>query len=367
MSIKKEKPPNVILLLGAGTSRAIPLRLPTATEFLDKFKEKIRQAPERDFLNLLLSFSDVKDVENALRKLNIFATVFQDLSRVKSDDGLIKTVKGDFPLDEIPRLCRALRKKVYDAIFDEYRLDLSDEEKEDMARRLYTPLFRTILELAQVSEFAVFTTNYDLAIEYFYESNWGQNTFSRPIVDGFDRSDSGAQTIWTGNFESTQDSKIILKLFKLHGSLNWRRSKARNQIEHTGFVQDRVDPGVKQQESILIYPASEKGIILVEPFRILHQYFDAYLKSVEVCIFIGFSFRDEYINGTILNALNNSSIKLLVLSPHASGNIERNLPSVGCTEEADFSKSKSAVICIDEAFGGGLALRAISEHLEKLL
>lgn len=358
---------DVVLFFGAGISTAIPLCLPTTIEFLDKFKRRIAKGREKDFLSLLLSLSDVKDIESALRKLHIFAVIFQDLRTVKANDSLLKTIKGDFQLDEIPKLCHALREKIYDAIFDEYRLELSDEEKEHMAERIYNPLFRTILKLTQVLECAVFTTNYDLAVEYFHQSKWGQDTFASPIVDGFNRSRSGIQPIWTGNFENTQSSRITLKLFKLHGSLNWRKSEARNQIEHTGFVQRRPDPGKEQQERVLIYPASEKGFILVEPFRTLHQYFDIYLRSPKVCIFMGFSFRDEYINSIIINALKNSQVKLLVVSPNASRNIEQNLPGVRCTREADFSKTESAVICINQAFGGDLALRAISEHLEKLL
>jgi hypothetical protein len=356
---------SVIIFLGAGASRAQPLNLPTTAEFARKFEKELCAGKEKNLFELLFSLPDVRDIEDMVRKLQIFEVAFRDLGRIVPRDDILASLQGDFTLNDIPNLCRMLREDIYDALFTEYSLELNDEKIERISQRMYSPLFNVVLESTMLSELAIFTTNYDLAVEYFHTSEYGQNVFSSPIVDGFDR--SRYPPVWTGDFANIQDANITLKLFKLHGSLNWRRIKARNHIEHTGSVQRCADPKKEKQEGILIYPANEEGFLLVEPFRALHQYFDIYLRSAKVCIFIGFSFRDQYVNAIIINAIKNSPVKLLAISPQASRNIEQNLPGVSCLKSSTLSKTESGAICIDEMFGGDLVITAIKKELRKLL
>ena len=85
------------------------------------------------------------------------------------------------------------------------------------------------------------------------------------------------------------DAKRI-RLYKLHGSLDWRITSG-GRIERVP-IEERVSPRTKRyKENLLIYPA-EKDYSKGEPFRRLQKYFDQVLNWHEICLVIGYSFRD---------------------------------------------------------------------------
>jgi hypothetical protein len=101
-------------------------------------------------------------------------------------------------------------------------------------------------------------------------------------------------------------------LFKLHGSVNWVRT--------TEGIQ-RVD--IPQRDlggapTVIAYPSRLKREIHEEPFRINYDYLLACLLHAEVCVVIGFSFRDQEIVEELRQATElNQKLGLMIINPNA--------------------------------------------------
>jgi hypothetical protein len=126
------------------------------------------------------------------------------------------------------------------------------------------------------------TTNYDLVIE-----------------EALARSQLKVQTCYVGNPNSvrtldlellrTRDPEVRGKLMKLHGSINWQfQDDGSVALSGTNFS------GMENRHA-LIYPGF-KGAPRDEPYSTLHDYFSAQLPQYDGAIFIGFGFRDDYLN-----------------------------------------------------------------------
>ncbi|MFU8790414.1 MAG: SIR2 family protein, partial [Methylobacter sp.] len=127
----------------------------------------------------------------------------------------------------------------------------------------------------------IVTTNYDLVIEEAISKG--------NIVDNG----------WVGNsvrtldMERWTDSKNTEKtglLTKLHGSLNWTWGSEENQI----YIGAPAFSG-NHNSHVIIYPGF-KGKPSETIFQNFHSHFRKSLESSHAVIFIGFAFRDEYIN-----------------------------------------------------------------------
>ena len=189
----------------------------------------------------------------------------------------------------------------------------------------------------------LFTTNYDSVIEHYY-------TDGDEIVQftcGFVRDSRSGREFWNpeqlGKWKLESDKGLGIKLYKLHGSLDWRETDD-NRIERVP-TEERVSRVTRRyKRNILIYPA-QKDYITEEPFRRLMKYFTETLNQHSLCLVIGFSFRDPLINGVFLDFLGaERKRKLIVVSPHASTDVKNNLLE-------NKKKLEKQVICIDESFG----------------
>ena len=140
----------------------------------------------------------------------------------------------------------------------------------------------------------VFTVNYDLLIELGLESV-GANYF-----DGFVGSIGGRfrpELIESrpGRSDEAMPNSFV-RLWKLHGSLNWR-------VQADGGVV-RTGAPVPQQQMAAIYPSDEKyDQSRRVPFVVLHDRFRRALAEPEsVTLICGYSFGDAHLNEVIFDA-----------------------------------------------------------------
>ena len=166
----------------------------------------------------------------------------------------------------------------------------------------------------------IFTTNYDRVIEEFALN---KKSPSFDLIDGFSSSPRKRGRFWTPDgFQKKHEPTGAnrLRLFKLHGSLNWRETFD-GRIESLR-TEERCFGTRRYRGNILIYP-TQKGLEEVEPFRTLLGYFrEASLKS-DIFLVIGFSFRDNILNDIFLNHLRENPMhKLVVVSPNAKENVK---------------------------------------------
>ena len=143
------------------------------------------------------------------------------------------------------------------------------------------------------------------------------------------------QVNWTDGFDRLGewlprafDEDYQLRLFRLHGSMCYLKDKQTGRITNPRTYFRAAGPSELLPEHILIYPGY-KGIPPEENELISypHKYLKEGLKTAEYAIFIGFAFRDEYINRVVVEAKeSNSSLRIIVANPAPIESIQANLP-----------------------------------------
>jgi hypothetical protein len=147
----------------------------------------------------------------------------------------------------------------------------------------------------------IFTTNYDMIFEKALESS------EIPYYDGFVGSYEPfflQESIDT--FVKSNDlTRNWIRLWKIHGSLNWFWKKNIS----TGVIKiirgNRFDLDPDKKDELVIYPSKEKYISSKkQPFVAYFDRLKNYLLSGELLfIFSGYSFSDQHINEIVFNCL----------------------------------------------------------------
>lgn len=159
--------------------------------------------------------------------------------------------------------------------------------------------------LARMQPMDIFTLNYDGTIEIFCEKN------DIAYTDGFD-------PYWhPENFAKN----LGINIYKLHGSLYWFRSESGKTIKVPIKGLKVLDVKYLTDESVsemMIYPALKKNKESIV-YSWISQKFKEQLNKFEVCVVIGYSFRDDDIKNSLMESLSgNNKLWLVLVNPHAS-------------------------------------------------
>lgn len=158
----------------------------------------------------------------------------------------------------------------------------------------------------------VFSLNYDLCIEKALTG------FGKQFVNGFSV-DAG----WQPSLFS-EDAQI--RLFKLHGSLDWADDQIYGlcSLEHPphrekeSIVHDNLRP-------LLIFGTAHK-LSPKEPFLSLAYYFAQAVLKAPLLLIVGYSFGDEYVNRIVEQGIRkNPKLRVIVVSPSAGSDVRRQL------------------------------------------
>lgn len=172
----------------------------------------------------------------------------------------------------------------------------------------------------------IFTTNYDLAIE------WAAESFGLKYVNGFDglhrrgfsphNFDLGWRNILARG--EARFGTYHFYLAKLHGSLTWHAdvdtivesSAAARWATYESFLKTSTPASL---EGLVVLPSVTKydrtiGFLLGELFRRLAEF----LARPQVCLITnGYSFSDEHVNRLLVSALQNPTLQLVMYLPEA--------------------------------------------------
>ena len=281
-----------VIFLGAGASKAFGY--PTTVEFMetakqrslpDPFKEIVNYIqPKRKTVDIEMVLGDLQDLQSAIQELRVPGHfkewLFLQSGHVGNPNQLVQYSRN------ISMLISEINKLVYDT----YWKEPSEEAK------------ATYRELA--SHFApsldIFTTNYDLCVEHAFVDD---SVDDKSFTDGFGYINRSIR--WD---ESLFDGSNI-RLYKLHGSVNWKRSLSGDLWKTP--VHDRTE----EKDHVILYPGF-KGEPSAEPFIFVHRALAEKLASSRSLIVIGFSFRDEYINRIINGAIKKErGLRLVIWNP----------------------------------------------------
>jgi hypothetical protein len=304
-SMENKRPSSeIVVLLGAGASK--PLDLPTMADFgpilrnlAENWSDDRRDALNKVFEVYKIEFGDdLPDLEKILflvDKYNIYYTImFDDPVFGKNEFDLLY-----FPSTQKPSKNKDIAKLQMDTWYHRGMSGLGDYlnqllfslywPKVDKVKvtSLYSPFFELLQRDFGQKVITIYTTNYDPTIESYCEYN------EVMMENGFFQ--AGAKEKWNpAKYSSFQpiEGKLNLMLYKLHGSLSWKRED--DEIINYGIAL-RNGPG----ETALIYPTETKEYPYEEPFKTAYRHLEDDLTACKTLIAIGYSFRDKGISNIL--------------------------------------------------------------------
>jgi hypothetical protein len=189
-----------------------------------------------------------------------------------------------------------IEKAVCQKIVERINVSLPD------AQTPYHKLVKWISSIDREFPTEIFTTNYDLLMEDALDY------LEVPYFDGFVGSRKSFFDLRA--VEDGSISKHWTRLWKIHGSINW------NQVEYNGVKKIYRSSDVKLEANHLIYPSHLKYEQSRKmPYLALIDQLNRFIREKSsLLILSGYSFNDEHLNDTIINALKaNSSAMVLAL------------------------------------------------------
>jgi hypothetical protein len=356
----------IVVLTGAGASRANPISLPTMTEFFQQIMDE--RVPTSDRISNPAFFKfifdtlygegdnyDLERVMGALYSLSDFTnsdcwSIFQHpdiYNKIVYQLGTIHKNFRDNSADWKDKGLEVVKDTVKQSYQDKkgdahtllFELECLIREKyehipNEHIRSVYEPLFEYLLKNAINSSeekaplIPFFTTNYDMSVDWFFnpaadnditiQEKW-EGEFSKKLdfVDGF--VGKRKRFYWDqkdyDRIDESNTGNIYIPYFKLHGSLYWEKVAGSVRIG-TNVVNDPYYP----RELMLIYP-SDKKVLYDDPYYFNHRMLESYLRRTDYLLVIGFSFRDPEISRIIeSNLLFNKNLKVIFIGPEYDEN-----------------------------------------------
>lgn len=326
----------MLVFVGAGGSAAVdPEQYPTTATFFQRLPDGIKENPlfvqVCDFLVRANQHSqkriDIEDVLWVLHELQTDCQKMNDPTTITgyimgSRDGVIPRVDFAATQQSASLLDREFIAPLIESIYEQvYKLYGGFPHPKKLS--VWTQLLNGLREIDPVLE--IFTTNYDIVLEDAVQqagipteiglTSYGEgNRVRTHLWDPANRPETGLLT-------------------KLHGSVDWRYL-----TEDVVVVRDAEFSGNHHKHCIL-YPGY-KGEPQEEPFRRFHDHLRRVVQGeyepLVAAVFIGYAFRDDYIN-TILSHLTPRTFVYVITKSESVG-WPRGIPSVivddGLTESA---------------------------------
>jgi len=304
-----------MIFLGAGASK--PYGIPTLQEFSRYVFDKLKEIGHNEVL---------RDIQESLKEFNMTVDFESLYSVLEGLTNPTKSVQYAGPLtaylvrnrDSLPtgydysEVLADLRKIIYEkCMLDAVSLF---KVRDCMDRLLDVTKENTCIEgiagrvgPKPVNIGKVFaTTNYDMALELYFLSK------EEPIIDGY--KDTGALTKYFHPVILLDPYDPLGRaIIKLHGSI-WQFLRGGQMIKTKLDPHSRAIPfDIQVEREMMIYPTREKDILNYQFFA----FFEIF-KSIRwtKLLVIGYSFRDEPINTTIIEnmQLNNKS-QIIIINP----------------------------------------------------
>lgn len=259
------------LLIGAGSPLGVKIKdwplIPAIKELTEKINSSLKS--DKKYSNLI---SELKKASRNPENIEDILDFLRSLKQVAEGS----SVRG-LSMDDLVNL----EEKICAEISSLVNVELPNEETP------YNHLSNWISTVERDTPIEIFTTNYDLLLEQAFEVK------QLPYFDGF----SGSRNCFFDlkAVEENNSPDHWIRLWKIHGSINWYRTSEGVQ-RMSGSLPET--PNVIYP-SFLKYDESRKM-----PYLALMDRLDAYLKQKSAfLLIIGYSFSDQHINNTIVNAL----------------------------------------------------------------
>jgi hypothetical protein len=229
-----------------------------------------------------------------------------------------------------------LLPKLVDFIYDSLGPWLTFKKKSDIAY-----LDRLIDFCSEGIGVDIFSLNYDLCLETAIVE-----LANRKLVNGFTEDGWRASTL--------EDDTADVRLFKLHGSLDWIDDEKAYGLCSLQWPRHKDAEDVEGEHRPLLIFGTDQKLTAKEPFLTLVYHFSQEVQRRAVLVIIGYSFGDEYVNQIIEQGLRvNPKLRIVLVSPNANNRAQafpifsgspRIIPiSKGAQEALNGGEIKSAV------------------------
>ena len=302
----------IALFLGAGAS--VQFGNPTTK----KFKEQLIETNAVDKrIRPILNLKSLPDIEYLLQCLKQILDIGNDpFGKFLNNEEFDIVMRSDpeITLRDLFSLGSGPYNQIMDNLFQTYQIE---DEKKPLLKNFFKTLFDLISKYSDSIE--VGTTNYDLAVETF--CNLPATDYQ--CVDGFKM--VGLNFQWNSkslneNFEKSREKFVYLH--KIHGSLNWQGKDS--ALRKYGDIANFEPEGSGSPSTVIAPTLSPKDAYSKQPFSFLLQNFSEKLQNSDVCIVIGFSFRDEDISQYFRQFVINKK-HMIIVSPSCFRNYAQNL------------------------------------------
>lgn len=322
---------NVGLLLGAGASVPAGGLVVKAlwNDFVEQSTEAAEWLVEQDLVERLAIAGDgereVPNVEELLDKLAIAITEWERVDDAKLARG--KGVRAD--------LYRAVVRAA--VLNEEWWQSPRGVEFHEEGLKHHRAILQKITAARQPGQPSpwVFTTNYDLAIE------WAAESIDMSVINGFlglhnRRFSPQSFDLGYRNTQARGEARFgvyNIYLAKLHGSLTWKEDG--NQLFEVQAAQAWSDiqsfiAEISEDLSYMVLPSAAKyvqttGFVLGE---LLRRFAEFLARPQTSLIIAGYGFGDEHINRLLSSALLNPTLQLVIYLPEFTGMDQlENLPT----------------------------------------
>lgn len=292
MNIKNNE---VIFLIGAGCS--YDAGIPTTTRMITEIEDDL----------LKNRWSDLKDL------------YFYIKSAILYGEGIFGNFNNAFSIEKFVNVLRELEKRDRNVVYpfianwNNRLIELSGANFKEISR-LNQQITRQLVNWIMLDDYSVaeyyrnfytfqqevehplriFSLNYDLCFEY-------SKTREGAIELGFDGSKK-----WNSERFSPDHQEVDagIYLYKLHGSITWKRDK-----ENGNILKASEHP---VEEPDLIFGTDAK-LQSIDPYLFFVYEFRKYSLMCNLIVIVGYSFGDHYINRLIKQALDNNKDRALLV------------------------------------------------------
>jgi hypothetical protein len=339
---------DVVFFFGAGASA--PFGIPTMKQFVVDFEDFLNENADKKEREL---YSDIKKtLETKIHRKVDLEAVFSVIDGIITYDnpeqlGMLalyfeKERKKETATGVQVETCKKLKAKFQNFIKEKCVIP----ETFDKIYSVYHDFFNRIAkELGAYTgnrnyyyhpNWIMFTTNYDVCLECF----WRTKVHAR-LDTNFQHDDKLNRNVLRPNSILATPSGII-KLFKLHGSINWLID------EETGDVIEVSEKGqsfmgTTYAGEMMVYPIAEKELY-IEPYISMLVRLNRELRERQVWIVVGYSF-NEIVIKEIFRRNWTKNKRLVLIHPEAKQILNRQLSGIkGVPLEKYFGITESEAV-----------------------
>ena len=322
-----------LIILGSGAS--VPFNLPSMWVLGDYIKNSISFTDTKDqnqFTEFIIEFDKTGDLETTLTKLQLRENVLSEI---------------------VNKTWELVNKADLEAY--EYFINNSNDFP-------LSKLLEHFLDTAG-KKVSIITTNYDRLAEY------ASSLAKAVICTGYSQNPIGhfSNSIQSNNLASLKGYKGQVNIWKVHGSLDWFKSKEDENIQLP--IRQNIP---KNYSPLIVTPGLSKySETHNEPYRTIFTQADSEIEQANGFLCIGYGFNDIHVQPKLITQIKNNKPIIVItkeLTPKTKQSIiDNNCKNYMLIEEANSNDTKIYSSKFGEVIIEGTSYWELGEYLKLII